>query len=272
MTLEKIYEAINLNFNDGEDPWGFSFSKFKQTTTTFYPIYKKYFKTRVFGQNNIESKSYVIVSNHSGQIAIDAMLIMGAFLYDVAPPKILRPMIARFLPKLPFIGMWMSERGAVLGDRDNCIQLLKHGESILAFPEGVSGISKNTSEFYKLKNFSSGFFKMALKADVEILPVAVIGAEEFYPYVYHPKKLAKFLRLPALPLTPLFPLLGPLGAIPLPSPVDIHIGIPYKIPKLSPQSPDASMSEHIENIKNQIQNLIDKNLAKKRPLFQLKKS
>ena len=42
---------------------------------------------------------------------------------------------------------------------------------------------------YVLKPF---FFRLARAHDVDIRPVAVVGAEEFYPYVKHFRSLAIF--------------------------------------------------------------------------------
>jgi len=255
--LDEIYSFLEKKYPLGEDPWGLSLKKSKLAMKYSYPLFKHYFKVRVIGKEKIENKPYMIVSNHTGQIAIDGMLVTGAFILDLPEPRIVRAMVERFVGTIPFFGSFAMANGAVLGDRANCYHLLKRGESILVFPEGVQGVAKSTSDYYKLQNFTSGFFRMCLKTGTDILPIAVIGAEEFYPFVYQAKSLARKLGLPALPLTPFFPLLGPLGIMPLPSPVDIIIGDPYPIPKdLSPDAPDKLIAEHVNKIENTIRKLI----------------
>jgi len=231
----------------------------------FYPFYKHYFNVKLYGKENISDKQYMIVSNHSGQIAIDGMIISSAFFMELDRPRILRPMIEKFISGMPFVGKYTSECGAVLGDRKNCKWLIEHGQSTLVFPEGVKGISKDTGEFYKLKPFTKGFLQMALSEKIDIVPVAVVGAEEFYPYVYHLKKLKKYLNIPIMPLTPFFPILGPIGMIPMPSPVDVYIGKPYSVPKkLSPNAVDEKLNEHVFNIKNDINKMLQDGLKKRR--------
>lgn len=258
--VDTIYEYFKNTHYVHEDPWGLNLEKTRKSLEYIIPLYKRYFKVRVFGKEHVDKAPYTIVANHSGQIAIDAILISTAFALDINPPRILRPMVERFVTKLPFIWAWMSECGAVLGDRQNCLNLLKKGESVLVFPEGVRGVAKSTYEFYQLKRFTRGFFRLSVDAGVDVLPIAVIGAEEFFPLVYQAKDLAKKLQLPALPLSPTF--------IPLPSPVDIYIGEPYKIPKdLNVNSTDEEVDEHIHKIEARIKELTEYGLSRRRKFW-----
>jgi len=264
MELDSIFAQLEKRHPKGEDPWGLNLSKSRESVRLTYPFYKHYFQVRVIGAEKVQDVPYMVVSNHSGQIAIDGMLITGAFILDVNPPRILRSMVERFVSSIPFFGAFAAANGAVLGDRSNCEHLLRKGESILVFPEGVRGVSKSTNEYYQLQYFTQGFFRQCLRSGTDILPIAVIGAEEFYPFVYQARGLAKKLGLPALPLNPFF-LLGLLGAIPLPSPVDVVIGDPYPIPKdLSPDAPDKIINDHVLKIETVIKKLIADGREKRR--------
>ena len=260
--------ALNLKkkYPQGTDPFNFNPNTGLKYIDLFHFLYSKYFQVRVYGAENITNKQYIVVANHSGQIAFDAFLVSIAFLTDLRAPLPLRPMMDRFVIKMPFIGSWISELGGVLGDRKNCNYLLSRGESILVFPEGVKGIAKSTFEYYKLKPFSKGFFRIALSSKVEILPVAVVGAEEFYPYVYQLKSLSALLGIPTLPLSPNL-LFGPLGLLPLPSPVDIYIGKPYPLPKnLSMEAPESHIIPHVDRIMKRINKMIIKGRKVQRPI------
>lgn len=255
--FDSIFSELDKKYLGKEDPWGLNLKRARKSLERVWPLFKHYFRVRCFGTQNIQDKPYIVVANHSGQIAIDGMLICSMFSTQVEPPRILRPMVERFFTGIPFIGSWAAEGGAVLGDRQNCINLLERGESVLVFPEGVRGIAKDSSEFYDMKKFGRGFFRIALATGVPILPVAVVGAEEFYPLVWHPLKLAKKIGLPAMPLTPHF--------VPLPSPVDIHVGEEFSIPKnLSADAPDNELDEYIDKIHLQIQSMLDEGLKSRR--------
>lgn len=257
--FNKIESVLKERYAQDQDPWGLEPSRAIGDLKVIWPFYKYYFDVRVHGKEKVKDQAYMVISNHTGQIPIDGLLICTAFATELDQPKILRPLVERFLTSLPFLGRWSSESGAVLGDRTNCLNLLKRGESLLIFPEGVKGIAKNSKDHYKLQRFTKGFIRMALSSKVEILPIAVVGAEEFYPYVIHLKKLAKLFRLPAFPLS--------MNLFPLPSPVDIYIGEPYSLPhELSAEALDDELEPHLTNIENQIQKMIEDGLKNRRTI------
>ncbi len=256
--INEVFAGLRLHYEKHKDPWGFNIDLCEKTLRKLVPIYRKYFKVRVFGQENVENIPYIVVSNHTGQLPIDGMLITIAFLLDIAPPRVLRAMIERFMAQLPFMGDMTAQLGSILGDRANCEYLIDHNESILVFPEGVRGISKNTPDYYKVRSFSQGFFRIALQKKTPILPLCVIGAEEMFPFVFHATKLARAIGLPSLPLTPL--------AFPLPSPIDIYIGKAYQMPDhLNPESPEKEIKEHIYHIENRVRRMIAVGMKKRRP-------
>ena len=267
LKFDQVFEHLRVKHPSGEDAWGLKLKSIRANLEKVYPIYSNYFKTRVFGAENVGEENYIVVSNHSGQIAFDGAIITTAFLVDVFPPRILRAMVERFFPSIPFVGSWSAGNGSVLGDRQNCINLLTRDESVLVFPEGVKGIAKNTSEYYQLKPFTRGFIRIAVETNTPILPICVIGAEEMYPLVYHLKPLARLLKLPALPVTPGY-LFGLLGTVPLPSPIDIHIGKPIHLNTiLNEHSLDKEIDVERIKIENTISELIKAGLKNRRPFW-----
>jgi 1-acyl-sn-glycerol-3-phosphate acyltransferase len=258
--ISEIFVGLHERYKDYKDPWGFNLELCEKALRTLLPLYRSYFKVRVFGQENVKEKPYIIVSNHTGQIPLDGMLLTIAFIMDVQPPRVLRAMIERFMAQLPFLGDLTAQTGSILGDRANCEYLIDNGESILVFPEGVRGISKNTPDYYKLRSFSQGFYRIALQKKTPILPICVIGAEEMFPLVFHAKKLASMLKLPSLPIS--------ANLLPLPSPIDIYIGPEIAIPEhMNPESADKDIKENVFHIENTIKKMIVHGLAHRRPFF-----
>lgn len=156
-TFIKIDQSLKERYRESRDPWGLEPERVIEDLKVIWPFYRYYFNVRLHGKENVQDKAYMVVSNHTRQIPIDGLLICTAFATELDRPKLLRPLVERFLTSLPFLGRWSSEGGAVLGDRINCLNLLKRGESILVFPEGVKGIAKDTKDHYRLQKFTKGF-------------------------------------------------------------------------------------------------------------------
>jgi 1-acyl-sn-glycerol-3-phosphate acyltransferase len=260
--ITEVFSILKEKYKDYKDPWGFNLELCEKTLRKVVPLYRSYFKVRVFGVENVQDHSYIVTSNHTGQIPVDGMLITIALLLEVSPPRVLRAMVERFMAQLPFVGDFTAQTGSILGDRANCSYLIEHGESILVFPEGVRGISKSTPDYYKLRHFSEGFYRIALQKKTPILPVCVIGAEEMFPFVFHSKRLAKLLKAPAIPLTANF--------LPLPSPIDIYIGKEIPIPEhLEAEASDKDIKENVYHIENTIKRMLITGLKNRRPFFDL---
>ncbi len=258
--IKEVFEVLRVKYQNYHDPWGFNLELCEKTLRTLLPVYRRYFKVRVFGAEHVADTPYIAVSNHTGQIPLDGMLITMAFLLDVQPPRVLRAMVERFMAQLPFLGDFAAQTGSILGDRINCQYLLERNESILVFPEGVRGVSKNTTQFYKVQNFTQGFYRIALQRHTPILPIAVVGAEEMFPFVWHIKTLAKLLKVPALPLS--------ANTFPLPSPIDIHIGKPIEVPAdLSPEAPEKDIKEQVLRVEGQVKKILAVGLKHRRPFF-----
>lgn len=254
------FSRLKKRYKNYKDPWGFNIETVKNVLILLLPFYKKYFRVRVFGIENIKDEPYMVVSNHTGQVPIDGALITMAMAYEVEKPRVLHAMIERFMVGLPFIGDITCQTGSVLGDRENCKWLLKNGESILVFPEGVRGINKNTFHFYELQKFSNGFFRIAMQTKTKILPVTVIGAEEMFPFVVHAKRLAKKLGLPNLPIS--------ANIFPLPSPIDIYFGEPIEVPEgIESEATDADIRKYVYNVEKQIKKNIKTGLKNRREFF-----
>jgi 1-acyl-sn-glycerol-3-phosphate acyltransferase len=238
--ITEVFAKLRIRYKDYKDPWGFNLELCENVLRKLMPLYRSYFKVRVFGQENVQDKPYLIVSNHTGQLPIDAMFLTIAFAIDVQPPRILRAMIERFMAQLPFLGDLTAQTGSILGDRANCEYLIDHGESILVFPEGVRGVSKNTPEYYKLQSFPQGFYRIALQKKTPIL--------------------AAMMKLPSFPLS--------ANVLPLPSPIDIYIGKEIPIPEhMNLESSDKEIKENVFHIENTIKRMIVHGLKERRPFF-----
>ena len=137
---------------------------------------------------------------------------------------------------LPVLAPMLSKSGSVRANPENAERLLRQGELLGVFPEGVKGVGKHFRERYKLARFGrGGFVRIALRTGAPIIPCAVVGAEEIHPVIGKADWVGRPFGLPYFPLTPTFPWLGPLGVVPLPTKWSIDFGEPIDLERLRPR-------------------------------------
>jgi 1-acyl-sn-glycerol-3-phosphate acyltransferase len=185
----------------------------------FRPFYRKWFRVEVRGIENIPSTGgALVVANHSGAIAFDALMTQIAVHDEHPAHRHLRLLGADLVFSTPVLGELARKGGATLASNADAERLLGGGELVAVWPEGFKGIGKPFSERYKLQRFGrGGFVSAALKTGTPIIPCAIVGAEETYPIIGNMPSVARLLGLPYAPITPTWPLLGLLGLLPLPS-------------------------------------------------------
>ncbi|KGN43120.1 lysophospholipid acyltransferase family protein, partial [Knoellia aerolata] len=235
------------------------------------PIFRSWFRVEVRGLENIPAEGgALIVSNHSGTVALDSLMVAQA-LHDEHPQhRIMRALGADLVFQTPFIGTLARRGGSTLAVGSDVERLFAKGELVGVFPEGFKGVGKPFSERYKLQRFGrGGFVAAALKAGVPIIPTSVVGAEETYPILGNMKTVARLLGLPYAPITPTFPLLGPLGLIPLPSKWIIEFGAPIETASHGPGAADDPMLvfDLTDQVRETIQQTLYSLLMQRRSVF-----
>jgi 1-acyl-sn-glycerol-3-phosphate acyltransferase len=171
---------------------------------------------------------------------------------------------------LPFVSSFITRLGGVRACRENADRLLRAGELVAVFPEGVKGVGKYFHERYRLQRFGrGGFVQISLRAGAPIIPVAVIGAEEVHPVLFKLKWLSNALGVPFLPVSPTFPLFGPIGFIPLPSKWTIVFGKPISPEEYGPREgkSDFLVSQIKERVRKNIQQMLNERLAERRSIW-----
>jgi 1-acyl-sn-glycerol-3-phosphate acyltransferase len=250
----------------GFDPFGFQPEFLKLVLPFAHGAYHKYFRTETFGVENVPDGRVLVVANHSGQIPIDGLVIAAACVFARKPPRLLRSMVEKWVPTLPFASYFFARTGQVVGTPENCRRLLGSDEGILVFPEGVRGVSKTFDRRYQLEPFGLGFMRLALETQTPIVPVAVIGAEEQAPALFNAKRAAKLLGFPSFPVTPTFPWLGPLGLLPLPVRYRLHFGTPMQFGG-DPDDVDKVVAAKVEEVRRAVQGLIERGLEQRPSVF-----
>jgi len=235
------------------------------------PLYKSWFRVEASGLENIPDKTgALVVANHSGVIALDAVMTQLALLDEHPAHRHLRMLGSDLVFQSPFLGEIARKAGHTLACHPDAERLLSDGEIVGVWPEGYKGIGKPFAERYKLQRFGrGGFVAAALRTRTPIIPTAIVGAEETYPMIANATVVARLIGLPYFPITPTFPLLGPLGLIPLPSKWFIHFGEPIHTDHFPDNAADDPMLvfDLTDQVREQIQQTLYRLLMQRTSVF-----
>jgi 1-acyl-sn-glycerol-3-phosphate acyltransferase len=146
--------------------------------TIFSPV-------KVTGLENIDtSKPHVYAANHASALDIPVLYVNLPFQFRIAFKK--------ELLSYPFVGWHLKRSGQICLDQQNpsrsigsirqALKGLKAGMPLVIFPEG------GRTDDGEIKPFLPGAFFLAIKAQVDIVPVALVGTFELLPMdTYHIK-------------------------------------------------------------------------------------
>ena len=156
-------------------------------------------KIEVRGRENIDKNtSYVFVSNHQG--AYDIFLIYGYLNHNF------KWMMKKSLRRIPFVGKACAAAGHIFVDRsgpksiretlDMAEQTLRHGMSLVVFPEG----SRTWNG--KLQRFKKGAYQLAIDLNLPVVPLTIDGSFSVLPrssYLIKPGKMILTIHKPLFP-------------------------------------------------------------------------
>lgn len=245
------------------------------TESVFLPVlrsvYDRWFRVEIDGVEHIpDSGGALIVANHAGVVAWDALMMQVA-VHDKHPRRRqVRPLAADLVFETPILSTAARKSGATMACRRNAEQLLRDGELPAVFPEGFKGCGKSFKDRYQLQRFGrGGFAAVAVRTGAPIIPCSVVGSEETYPMLADIAPVAKLFGLPYFPLTPLFPQFGALGMIPLPSKWHMTFGQPIETAGHDPETADDPLvkSEITQHVRRTIQQTLDTMLARRHSVF-----
>ena len=275
MLIPEDYDRIqSIRINDlgfGYDPFGLEVESAMIAYAVAKFIYTHWFRVESHGVENVPLKGPVLVTpNHSGVLPFDGAMIGVDLAKKLDTPRVMRAVVDNFAGFLPFVNTLFYRWGQIIGARRNFEELLRQGELVCVFPEGHKGTGKPYGERYKLTRFNVGFMELSLLNKTPIVPTAVIGAEEQYPYFVDLKPLARALNFPYMPVTPMMLLLGPLGILPLPTKYIIYYGEPLHFyrdyPPETVKDPD-TIYGLVDTVKTHVQELIDQGLRERKGVF-----
>jgi len=253
------------------DEWGLDLEFVDAMRPFFTFLYRTYWRVQTTGLENvpIEGRA-LLVSNHSGQLPWDGVMVGTAILVEHPAQRLVRSLYAALLARMPFAATMLVRLGQALATVDNGTRLLEQDELVVVYPEGYKGLGKTFKDRYKLARFGrGGFVEMALNTQAPIIPVSVVGAEETYITLAKLPTLSKFTGIPYLPISLTFPWLGLLGFVPLPTKWYIDFGRPIPMDSYGPDAASnlVLVSQLSDQVRNTVQEMVYSRLAQRRSIF-----
>jgi 1-acyl-sn-glycerol-3-phosphate acyltransferase len=234
-------------------------------------LYTMWWRVEATGAEHVPSTGPgLIVANHSGVLPYDGLMVQLAIRHEHPAKRVCRMLALDMFALLPVLAPILSKSGSVRANPENAERLLRKGELLGVFPEGVKGVGKRFRERYKLARFGrGGFVRIALRTGAPIIPCAVVGAEEIHPVLAKADWIGRPFGLPYFPLTPTFPWLGPLGVVPLPTKWSIDFGDAIDLGDYGPEAADDPILVNAisEEVRSTIQRMVDSRLRRRRSIW-----
>jgi 1-acyl-sn-glycerol-3-phosphate acyltransferase len=265
-------EADDSELRRGDvDAWGRSERMREIARTVYDPLYRYWFRVEWEGLENIpRDGGALLVANHAAAIPSDAPVIMHGIEKELQRP--VYGLAENLLRALPVVGTLWSRFGGVPAHPDNAYRLMHDDHQlVLVFPEGTKGTGKLYKDRYKLNRFGrGGFVEIAMRSDVPVVPIAVVGAEESMPIVWKSPQLAKLLNIPYFPVTANMLMFGPAGLmLYLPAKFKLRVLPPvhFDVPPNQERYSRGRVVDEAERIREQIQHALYDMLRSRRSVW-----
>ncbi|MSO41148.1 MAG: glycerol acyltransferase [Solirubrobacterales bacterium] len=233
-----------------------------------------WFRGEVRGMSRIpEEGPVLLVGNHSGgNLTPDTTVFTLAF---CAYFGVERPFyqLAHNLVLASPIGPFLKRFGTVAASHENANKALSSGAAVLVYPGGDWEVHRpswhrNEVDF----NGRKGFIRLALNADVPIVPVVSVGGQETALFLSHGERLSKLLRLDKLFRLKVLPISISLpwiinagdmfGHLPLPAKITVEAMEPIHLREQFGRNPD--VDEVYEHVTGVMQDRLDGLAAERR--------
>lgn len=255
------------------DDWGRSERIYDLMEPVLNFYYRYWFRVSVEGIDNVPAAGGALLSsNHSGALPPDAPMIIQAIRNEHRSPRPVYMLGENWFRDYPGVGMLANKIGMVSAHPANADRLLREeGKLVLVFPEGQKGTRKLYWQRYKLRRFGrGGFVKTAIRAEVPIVPVAVVGAEEAMPIFAHVPQLQRLTGLIYFPINHAFPHFGLLAAaMYMPAKFKIRFLEPLQFDQYGPDAADdvAFVQQAADDVRGRIQSALNEMLGERKSVW-----
>src|SRR5947209_2073331 len=204
--LARLRNGLSGNDLDEWDP-----NYIRRVLPVMGPVFRNYFRGEVRGLENIPPAGPVLlVGNHSGGTVIaDTFVFTMAFYEHFGVERRFHQLAHDIAATLP--GLGVRPFGTVRASHDNAIKAFERGAAVLVYPGGDYETFRPSWHSDQIEfGGRQGFIKLALEANVPIVPVVAIGGQETGLFVTRGESLAKATKFDKLTRIKVLPVsIGP---------------------------------------------------------------
>ena len=237
------------------------------------PVMETYHRAKWIGLENIPDQIFLGVGNHSGMHFMPESMLWVAKYHSEERAIPMLTLIHHMTHRLAnLVHLPVNELGFLEAKRDNAFSALKSGYAVTVYPGGDRDVARTFADRDKVNFFNHlGYVKMALRAQVPILPIVGCGGGETLFVFNTGEKLAevtglkKLGRIHTWPFYWSFPFGFHLGhwphfELPLPSQMTMSILEPIYLDKYKPS--DAEDPVIVQRINEEVLYVMQKELDK----------
>jgi 1-acyl-sn-glycerol-3-phosphate acyltransferase len=219
-----------------------------------------YFRPEVRGLDNIpDSGPVLLVGNHSGGMLIaDTFLFACEFYARFGPERRFHQLAHDVVVRLPYLG-GLRRYGTVAASHANAEAAFAEGAAVLVYPGGDYETFRPSWESAEV-DFGNrqGFLRLALRANVPIVPVVALGGQETALFVTRGERMARALRLDRMLRTRVLPVsVGPPfgvtifdlpARLPLPAKISISVLPPIDVSEIAGRGSDGDLAAAYDKV------------------------
>ncbi|MFW2389807.1 MAG: lysophospholipid acyltransferase family protein [Polyangiales bacterium] len=231
-------------------------------------ILHHWFQPTIEGAENIPAEGGgMIVTNH-GHFGIDLIVLLRLILEERGRP--VRSLGDRVVFATPIFRDLAGYMGAIEGEPQATVDLLKDDQLVLVYPGGAKEALSEPNDAYRLQwENSRGFIRTALRAQKPIIPIAGLGNEELYVQVVSQERVRQSgvgrLISQLLGDKYVMPIYMGLGALPFPTELHYIVDEPIYLPYGPEAAEDPEIvAELHEQVTEATQKLIYEGLDRRR--------
>jgi 1-acyl-sn-glycerol-3-phosphate acyltransferase len=171
-------------------------------------LYKHYFRCDISGWENVPEGKALYVGNHNGLLTFEVLMVFYAWWKRFGQTRRALGLAHNIALNNPFFRWIIPRLGAIPADPQVALEAMNRGYSLLVYPGGEKESFRPYVERKKVDFFQrKGFIRLALRANVPIVPLVSVGAHESYVILHRGEEIAERLglkdrfRLHGVPIT-----------------------------------------------------------------------